>query len=204
MKRLIFLVGLAAGFVLGSRMGRGPYEKLEATAHKVAEDPRVQEKAGQARDVAVKAAVDVSETVKDAAPDLAASAKEKVGDAADSAKAALAGAAGSAKETAADAQRKVGEARHKAEEKAEDKADAKAEVKAEAKSAPKAGTKRTGSDASTAPDADTEGRDAATPVGSDDASGHSHDATAPDADTHGRDASAAAGDAEVGDKKLES
>src|SRR5699024_1597788 len=47
MKRFIFVAGLAIGFVIGSRMGRGPYESLERTAHRVAEDPEVQRRAAQ-------------------------------------------------------------------------------------------------------------------------------------------------------------
>ena len=47
MKKLILVIGLAVGFVLGSRMGRGPYNKLEQTARQFADDPRVQEKVEQ-------------------------------------------------------------------------------------------------------------------------------------------------------------
>ena len=56
MKKFIFLAGLAIGFVVGSRTGRGPYESLERTAHKVADNPEVQRRAAQAKDTATKAA----------------------------------------------------------------------------------------------------------------------------------------------------
>lgn len=87
MKRFLFISGLAIGFVVGSRMGRGPYESLERTARQIVEDPEVQRKAAQARDTAGKAAHDAAETVKDKAPGVAESAKEKA-----------AGLAGAAKE----------------------------------------------------------------------------------------------------------
>lgn len=87
MKKLIFLAGLAIGFVVGSRAGRGPYESLERTAHRVAEDPEVQRRAGQAKDTATTLAKDGASTVKEKAPEVAAKAQG-----------AVAGAAGSAKE----------------------------------------------------------------------------------------------------------
>ena len=87
MKRFLFISGLTIGFVVGSRMGRGPYESLERTARQIVEDPEVQRKAAQARDTAGKAAHDAAETVKDKAPGVAESAKEKA-----------AGLAGGAKE----------------------------------------------------------------------------------------------------------
>ena len=49
MKRFLFISGLAIGFVVGSRMGRGPYESLERTARQIVDDPEVQRKAAQAR-----------------------------------------------------------------------------------------------------------------------------------------------------------
>src|SRR5690348_18127723 len=44
--KLMFLGGLAAGFVLGSRSGRQAYDELVRTAKKVKESPTVQEAAG--------------------------------------------------------------------------------------------------------------------------------------------------------------
>lgn len=86
MKRFLFISGLAIGFVVGSRMGRGPYESLERTARQIVEDPEVQRKAAQARDTAGKAAKDAAETVKEKAPLVADAAKEKAAGAADAAK----------------------------------------------------------------------------------------------------------------------
>jgi hypothetical protein len=47
--KLMFLTGLAAGFVLGSRAGREKYEEITANAKKVWEHPTVQEAAGVAQ-----------------------------------------------------------------------------------------------------------------------------------------------------------
>jgi hypothetical protein len=44
--KLVFLGGLAAGFVLGSRAGRQAYDELVRTVHKVKDSPTVQEAAG--------------------------------------------------------------------------------------------------------------------------------------------------------------
>ncbi len=41
-KLFILAVGVGIGFLLGSRAGRGPYEKVSAATKKVWEDPRVQ------------------------------------------------------------------------------------------------------------------------------------------------------------------
>ena len=47
--KLMFIGGLAAGFVLGSRAGREKYEEITANAKKVWEHPTVQEAAGVAQ-----------------------------------------------------------------------------------------------------------------------------------------------------------
>ena len=44
--KLLFLGGLAAGFVLGARAGREKYEEIVSTARKVKEHPTVQEARG--------------------------------------------------------------------------------------------------------------------------------------------------------------
>jgi hypothetical protein len=48
MKRLALLVAAAFGYVLGSRAGRGPYEKFSARSKGVWQDPRVQGRVRQA------------------------------------------------------------------------------------------------------------------------------------------------------------
>ena len=52
MKKLTLLIAAAAGYVLGARAGRERYEQIKRTATRVKEDPRVQEKAHQAADLA--------------------------------------------------------------------------------------------------------------------------------------------------------
>ena len=47
--KLMFISGLAAGFVLGSRAGREKYEEIVVNARKVWEHPTVQEAAGVAQ-----------------------------------------------------------------------------------------------------------------------------------------------------------
>jgi hypothetical protein len=41
MKKLLILLGIGVGIVAGSRLGRGPYEKLRGTARDVAGRPEV-------------------------------------------------------------------------------------------------------------------------------------------------------------------
>jgi hypothetical protein len=52
--KLMFISGLAAGFVLGSRAGREKYEEIAANARKVWQHPTVQEAAGVAQQQANK------------------------------------------------------------------------------------------------------------------------------------------------------
>lgn len=44
--RMPFVMGVAVGYVLGSRAGRERYEQIKRTAQRVADNPRVQEAAG--------------------------------------------------------------------------------------------------------------------------------------------------------------
>ena len=52
--KLMFITGLAAGFVLGSRAGREKYEEIRANAKKVWDHPTVQEAAGVTQAQATK------------------------------------------------------------------------------------------------------------------------------------------------------
>jgi hypothetical protein len=52
MKKLVFLLGLGVGFILGSRAGSGPYEQREARARSVSSRPHVQEVVTTARSAA--------------------------------------------------------------------------------------------------------------------------------------------------------
>jgi hypothetical protein len=61
MKKFTFLLGMIAGFVLGSRMGRGPYERLEGSVREMIDHPKVQR--------ALHSAADSAETARDSALD---------------------------------------------------------------------------------------------------------------------------------------
>ena len=63
--KLMFLGGLAAGFVLGSRAGRQAYDELVQTAKKVKESPTVQEAAGVVQAQATKVYEQSKATVTD-------------------------------------------------------------------------------------------------------------------------------------------
>jgi hypothetical protein len=63
--KLMFLGGLAAGFVLGSRAGRQAYDELVRTAKKVKESPSVQEAAGVVQAQATKVYEQGKQTVSE-------------------------------------------------------------------------------------------------------------------------------------------
>ena len=78
--RMTFAVGLAVGYVLGSRAGRERYEQIKRTAQRVADSPRVQEVAGvvgaQASKVAGAARMKVGDTLQQRIPFLHRSESE--------------------------------------------------------------------------------------------------------------------------------
>jgi hypothetical protein len=74
MKKLSLLIAAAAGYVLGTRAGRERYEQIKKAATRVKEDPRVQEKAHQAADLAKEKAP----VVKDKVTAAASTAADKV------------------------------------------------------------------------------------------------------------------------------
>lgn len=63
MHKIRTLISFGAGYVLGSRAGRERYDQLARTFTKVKENPRVQEKAQQAVDLAKEAGPAVKEKV---------------------------------------------------------------------------------------------------------------------------------------------
>ena len=63
--KLMFLGGLAAGFVLGARAGREKYEELKRTALKIKESPTVQEAAGVVQEQATRLYSQGKDTVTD-------------------------------------------------------------------------------------------------------------------------------------------
>ena len=75
--KMLFLAGLATGYVLGAKAGRPRYEELKAKATRAWEDPRVH-----------KVVSDAQEFVKDAAPVVQARVTDATAAAADTAKVA--------------------------------------------------------------------------------------------------------------------
>jgi hypothetical protein len=61
------VVGLAAGYVLGTRDGRGRYEQIKSQADRLWNDPKVQKNVAQAQDVVKEKAPVVQAKVSDAA-----------------------------------------------------------------------------------------------------------------------------------------
>ena len=79
MKKLTLLVAAGIGYVLGTRAGRERYEQIKGMAVKVKDDPRVQEKAAQAADLAKEQAPVVKDKVTGVASAAGAKVSDKVG-----------------------------------------------------------------------------------------------------------------------------
>ncbi len=67
MKKLLILVAGGIGYVLGTKAGRERYEQMRSTVNKVKDDPRVQEKAQHAADLAKQKAPVVKDKLAEAA-----------------------------------------------------------------------------------------------------------------------------------------
>lgn len=78
MGKLSMLAAAGVGYVLGARAGRERYEQIKRTATRVRQDPRVQEKAGQAADFAREQAPVVKDKVAAAAVGAKETVQEKV------------------------------------------------------------------------------------------------------------------------------
>ena len=75
--RVVFLVGLGIGFVIGTRAGRERYEQMRRLARKVADNPSVQQAAG----VLQAQAAGYAKTAGGKVADRAGAARAKVGEA---------------------------------------------------------------------------------------------------------------------------
>ena len=73
-KRLPLLIAAGVGYVFGAKAGRERYEQLRSQFDKIKNDPRVQEKAQQATDLAKEKAP----VVKDKLTEAAVAATDKV------------------------------------------------------------------------------------------------------------------------------
>jgi hypothetical protein len=65
--KLLFVVGLGVGYVLGTRAGRERYEQISRAADRVWNQPAVQQGVGAVKDFAAEKLGDVSDTVLDKA-----------------------------------------------------------------------------------------------------------------------------------------
>ena len=70
--KILFVVGLGVGYVLGARAGRERYEQIRKAAEDVWNQPKVQEGVQTVKDFAMSRAGDVGDTVLDGAKKLVA------------------------------------------------------------------------------------------------------------------------------------
>src|SRR3954451_25062758 len=82
--KISLLVGGAVGYVLGARAGRERYEQIRSQAQGLWNNPKVQEKAGQAQDLARQQAPLLKDKAAGAASGAASAAKDKVSGGSDS------------------------------------------------------------------------------------------------------------------------
>lgn len=76
--KILFVAGLATGYVLGARAGRQSYEKIKSRADRVWHDPSVQKGVTAAEDFVAENAPVVGKKLTEAAQDATHAATEKV------------------------------------------------------------------------------------------------------------------------------
>ena len=103
--KVLFVLGIGIGYVLGARAGRPRYEKLKARATEVWEDPRVQKVRAETQEFVKENAPVVQEKVVAGTKAAVAGAQEVAAKAAEAAK----DASGRVAETAKDVSGKVAE-----------------------------------------------------------------------------------------------
>jgi hypothetical protein len=64
MSKITMAAAGAVGYLLGSRAGRGPYERFASEVQRLRNDPAVQQKAAEARDTVTSVATDAVEAAK--------------------------------------------------------------------------------------------------------------------------------------------
>jgi len=70
MRRLSFVLGLAVGFVLGSRSGSAPYEQIVSTVRSIARQPEVHDTVEDAKAAATARAAEAVAKVHEAIEDV--------------------------------------------------------------------------------------------------------------------------------------
>jgi hypothetical protein len=63
MKKLLFVLGMGVGFILGSRAGSGPYERLKAKSRSIRQRPEVAEAVDRAKETANDQMAHVTEKI---------------------------------------------------------------------------------------------------------------------------------------------
>ncbi|GAA4678669.1 hypothetical protein [Frondihabitans cladoniiphilus] len=76
--KILFVAGLAAGYVVGARAGRQSYEKIKSRAGNVWHDPNVQKGVHKAEDFVAENAPIVGKKAAETASDAAHAVSEKV------------------------------------------------------------------------------------------------------------------------------
>ena len=76
--KILFVAGLAAGYVVGAPAGRQSYEKIKNRADQVWNDPNVQRGVTKAEDFVAEKAPIVCKKIQETASDAAHAATEKV------------------------------------------------------------------------------------------------------------------------------
>jgi hypothetical protein len=77
--RIVFVTGIAVGFILGARAGRERYEQIMRLARKAADNPSVQQAAAAAQAQAAGIARTAKDRVSERVPRLAGSARDRFG-----------------------------------------------------------------------------------------------------------------------------
>ncbi|GAA4711102.1 hypothetical protein [Nocardioides conyzicola] len=77
MSKSSLLIGVAIGYVLGSRAGHERYEQIKSGASKVAQNPKVQAAAGRAQEAVGQQAAAVADVAKEKAKEKVASATHR-------------------------------------------------------------------------------------------------------------------------------
>lgn len=80
MKKMAFLAGFGAGYVLGARAGRQRYDQLKSGAQGVWQNPKVQETVTHAQDFAAQKAPEVQHKIAETASHAAHVVTDKVSD----------------------------------------------------------------------------------------------------------------------------
>ncbi|WP_186304483.1 hypothetical protein [Kocuria palustris] len=99
-KKVIFVAGLAIGFVAGSAAGRETFDQIKAKVQGVANDPEVRRKVSEGADKAKATVQEQAPVVADKAKETASNAAGKAKDTASSAADRAKGAASSSDDSA--------------------------------------------------------------------------------------------------------